>query len=248
MQVSEHKPYNFEDSNQRIEGYLSHPVDAETVDKVPIEDRFDYNTGYYVNCCAIFVDIRDSSSLTDEDTKKNISKIYRSFVSEITALMQSYKQCKHVNIVGDCVSGIFDTSNGKKDIYSAFSVAGSIITIINSLNTKLKNHDLPQIKVGIGIDYGKTLVVKAGYKGSGLDELVWMGDVVNNAAHLCDKASKDGNPSILCSKDFYDGLGDYPCVHDSPRRQVKCTSFFEQYTDYYGGDFYKIQPGPDTES
>lgn len=243
MQVTENKPFDFNESIKRMEGYLSHPVDAERVEKVPLEDRFDYNTGYYVNCCAVFVDIRDSSLLTDEDTKKNVSKIYRSFVSEITAKMQSYKQCKHINIVGDCVSGVFNTSNRQEDLSAIFMMVGGGNTLIKMLNRSLKNHNLPEIEVGIGIDYGESLVVKAGYKGSGLDELVWMGDVVNNAAHLCNDANKDGKPVVLCSVNFYNGLGTSTCKRYYDQKTVQCKSFLKNIDENtYGGYYWKVLP------
>ena len=243
MQVSEHKPYDYEDGIQRIEGYLSHPVDAERVEKVPSEADFNYDTGYYVKCCAVFVDIRDSSSLTDENTKKSISKLYRSFVSEVTALMQSCDQCRHLNIVGDCVSGIFNANHRQADLQSVFMMIASINTLIKILNTNLEKHSLPNIEIGIGVDYGETLVVKAGYKGSGLNELVWMGDVVNNAAHLCDSANKDGRPCVLCSKNFYEGLEYATCRNYSQQKIVYCKTFFENIdTDTYGGDYYKVLP------
>ena len=242
MQVGNHYQFNINDSSTRIDRYLTQAVDAETVENVPAEKDFTYDNGYYVDCCAVFVDIRKSSQLTYEDTKKNVSKIYRSFVSEITAVMQSVKQCKHINIVGDCVSGIFDTANQREDLKEIFLMVAKINSIIKVLNGKLAKRDLPEIAVGIGVDYGRTLVVKAGYQGSGLDELVWMGKVVNNAAHLCDKANKEGNPIVLCSESFYNGLGNAKCTKYKVG-EVSCTYFLDvQQKDYRGGDFYMVYP------
>lgn len=39
-------------------------------------------------------------------------------------------------------------------------------------------------RVGIGLAYGRALMIKAGYKGSTINEVVWMGDVVNEASKL----------------------------------------------------------------
>lgn len=243
MQVFTHSQFDIDASLGRIDRYLTQAVDAETVEQVPAEKDFTFDNGYYVECCAVFVDIRDSSRLTFEDTKKNVSKIYRSFVSEITAVMQSLKQCKHINIVGDCVSGIFDTSNRQSDLLEVFLMVAKIHSIIKLLNQKLAKHDLPEIKVGVGVDYGKTLVVKAGYDGSGLKDLVWMGRVVNNAAHLCDKANKDNNPIILCSRNFYDGLGQAKCTKYNVG-MVLCADFLNavKSVDCLGGSFYMAYP------
>jgi hypothetical protein len=35
-------------------------------------------------------------------------------------------------------------------------------------------------------------MIKAGHKGSAVNDVVWMGDVVNSAAHLCCHGSKRG--------------------------------------------------------
>ncbi len=242
MQVKKHYDFNIEDSLERIKSYMTDSIDAESVSKVPTEDEMTYGNGYYVKCCAVFVDIRDSSLLTYEETKKNVSKIYRSFVSEITAVMQSLQQCKHINIVGDCVSGIFDAQNLSKDILEVFLMVARIHSVIRLLNNQLSLYDLPNIKVGIGVDYGNTLVVKAGYQGSGLDDLVWMGRVVNHAAHLGNSANKENKPIILCSNNFYNALGDVQCNQYNVGT-VYCKSFLEeQLGKDRGGDFYIVYP------
>lgn len=240
MQVKSHYSFDINDCSNRMDNYMTHAVDTESVQEVPNEKDFTYDSGYYVNCCAVFVDIRDSSKLTYEDTKKNVSKIYRSFVSEVTAVMQSLQQCKHINIVGDCVSGIFDTSNTQDDLQEIFLMIAKINSIIKLLNQKSAKHDLPNIEIGIGVDFGKTLVVQAGYQGSGLNDLVWMGKVVNNAAHLCNKASKDNNPTILCSNSFYQCLGTAKCTKYNVG-EVLCTYFLNKCgNDSFGGDFYMV--------
>lgn len=33
-------------------------------------------------------------------------------------------------------------------------------------------------------------MVKAGYSGSGINDVIWMGDVVNTACHLANKAGR----------------------------------------------------------
>lgn len=239
MQVKKHYKFDIKNSLSRIRHYLTDAIDAESVKEVPKEGEITYDNGYYVSCCAVFVDIRDSSSLTYEDTKKNVSKIYRSFVSEVTAIMQCLKQCKHINIVGDCVSGVFDTANPQQDLGEIFVMIARINSIIQILNKELIKNDLPQIKVGIGADFGKTLVIKAGYQGSELDDLVWIGRVVNQAAHLCDMANKQQYPIVLCSKNFYDGLGNATCKKYRGGTAL-CTDFLINNNGYYGGNFYMV--------
>ena len=156
--------------------------------------------------------------------------------------MQSLQQCKHINIVGDCVSGIFDAQNLSKDILEVFLMVARIHSVIRLLNNQLSLYDLPNIKVGIGVDYGNTLVVKAGYQGSGLDDLVWMGRVVNHAAHLGNSANKENKPIILCSNNFYNALGDAKCMRHNVGTE-SCKFFWgKQFDQDRGGDFYIVYP------
>ena len=62
------------------------------------------------------------------------------------------------------------------------------------------------MKIGIGIAKGEALMVQAGYKGSGLNDVIWMGNVVNYACHLCGSANNNGNSIINISEEVYDDL------------------------------------------
>lgn len=80
--------------------------------------------------------------------------------------------------------------------------------MIKILNYKLKKKKYNTISVGIGIDDGLALMVKAGYSGSGINDVVWMGDVVNTACHLANKAGRQGRKEIIVTKKVYDYLND----------------------------------------
>lgn len=68
---------------------------------------------------------------------------------------------------------------------------------------KLRKKGYSQISVGIGMDYGRALMVKAGYSGSGLNDIIWMGDVVNSACHIANKAGRDGKKTLVVSSCIY---------------------------------------------
>ena len=205
MEVKKSIYYDFDKSLQRMNDMLNKSGEYEYTDEIPSREGMTYDNGYYVKCYALFVDIRDSSELPKNHRKPVLAKIYRSYISELTAIMQSYDTCKEVNIVGDCVNGIF-TCNSKDDVMSPFSAAYTINGIIQVLNKKLKAKGYTTIKIGIGIAKGDALMVQAGYKGSGLNDVIWMGDVVNYACHLCGSANKNDNSIINISKEVYDDL------------------------------------------
>lgn len=169
-----------------------------------------YTNGYYVNVTALFIDIVGSSDMTDVHKRPTLAKIYRCFISESTAIMNDAALgdlCKEINIHGDCVWGVFDTYY-QNEFNTVLSVALKLKDMINTLNDKLKKRGYHTIEVGIGVDYGRALMVKAGYSGSGLNDVIWMGDVVNSACHIANKAGRQGKSSILVSENIFSKLSE----------------------------------------
>lgn len=238
MEVINHYSFDIDSSVSRIDNYLVRAVDTEMVSDIPSRTDFSYDNGYYVNCCAIFIDMRDSSDLTDEISKNRAARIYRSFVSEMTAIMQSYSNCKEINFAGDCVSGIFDAKTSD-NILDVFMCVASLNSQMMLLNDRLKLHEFPEIQAGIGVSYGQAFVVMSGYKGSGLKDLVWTGDVVNSASHVCNQAGKDGYDYIIATPEFYERLGTLKCTR-AGGIMVQCKTFFEKRKEIYQGNFWLV--------
>ncbi len=203
-----HKNYSFEDSLSRIDEILNTDnKQYEEKNSIPARSGLTYTNGFYVNCTALFVDICDSSKLPQYQNRPVLAKIYRSFISELVAYFNGFTQCKEVNINGDCVWAVFDTPQ-KVDVDIAFSVACGANSLVNVLNYKLEKKEYQTYKVGIGIDYGRALMVKAGHKGSTINDVIWMGDVVNQACHLAGKANTiwANNYPILLSDVIFNNL------------------------------------------
>lgn len=172
---------------------------------LPRRDDLTFKNGYYVNITAIFIDIVGSSNMTDKHKRPTLAKMYRVFLSECVAIMNSEKNCKEISINGDCVWGVFDTPY-KSDIDNVISVAARLNSMIKILNYKLRKKNYSEISIGIGIDYGRALMVKAGYSGSKINDVIWMGDVVNSACHLCNKAGREGREVVIISNSIYNNL------------------------------------------
>ncbi len=152
-------------------------------------------------CSAIFIDIRGSSKLTDIHNRTVLAKVYKTFISEMVAVLEKDKAYE-VGIRGDCVFGIFDTRRaGHREKLIHTSAKAS--SIINLLNIKLEKNSINPITVGIGLSYGRALMVKAGFFGSGVNDIVWIGDVVNDACKLCSYGNKEENDfPIMISNDL----------------------------------------------
>ena len=201
--------YDFLKSLERIDAILNEcDSNFEERDSIPPRTELTYTNGFYVNCTAMFVDICGSSDLTDEHRRPVLAKIYRSFISEMVALLKGCQQCSEINIHGDCVWGVFNTQY-KSDIDDMINLAARANSLVNALNIKLTKKGYATYKVGIGIDYGRALMIKAGYNGSGISDVVWMGDVVNTACHLSGYGnSNSSDKTIMISDVIYANLND----------------------------------------
>ena len=159
METTNHIAYDIDKSSQRMDDILgAGNGNFSDSDSIPQRSLLTYTNGYYVNVTALFIDIIGSSDMTDEHKRPTLAKIYRCFISECTALMNSQTICKEININGDCVWGVFETPY-KSDIDTVFSIAARLNSLIKILNYKLRKKGYSQISVGIGMDYGRALMV-----------------------------------------------------------------------------------------
>jgi class 3 adenylate cyclase len=205
-----YKSFNHEDSNKRIKEILdSSDINYEEVDSIPKRDRLTFTNGFYVNCGAMFVDIRGSSELPNKHKRPRLARIYRSYLSELVAAFGDGEKVCEINIEGDCVWGIYDCPY-KPDINDLFSTAAKVSSTIDILNWRLSKKGIDELATGIGLSYGRALMIKAGYSGSGLNEVVWMGDVVNEASKLCSRGNKGWqNKEMMVSDVFRSNLNEH---------------------------------------
>lgn len=209
MEVTNRILYDVDKSAKRIDDILdASNSNYSDKDSIPSRSSLTYTNGFYVNVTALFIDIVSSSDMTDEHRRPTLAKMYRAFISECTALMNASDQCKEININGDCVWGVFETPY-KSQVDSVFSIAAQLNSLIEILNYKLEKKGYSTISVGIGMDYGRALMVKAGYSGSGLNDVIWMGDVVNSACHLANKAERNGKQPVVVSSVVYSNLNEH---------------------------------------
>lgn len=52
-------------------------------------------------------------------------------------------------------------------------------------------------------------MIKAGFSGSGINDVIYMGDVVNRAAHLAHEAGRGSNDPFLVGEVFQHNLNDH---------------------------------------
>jgi len=205
----DYSEYNYLKSIERINEILDSSDNNYKEHKgIPSRDALTYKNGYYVDITVIFVDMRKSKELAKKHRLPVLAKIYRTFISEVIAVLKGTTTINEIYIEGDGVWGVFNTTTSKH-INEVFDTAGKILSLIEILNITFSKKGYSQIEIGIGIDEGKSLYMQAGYKGSGINEVVWIGKVVGETAKLCNFGNKEiDDKSLMISEQIYSHLTD----------------------------------------
>lgn len=226
--------YDYKKGKERIENILDNELKVIEQSAVPTDTAFTFSNGYYSWVSAIFVDIRDSSTLFADEDKEKVSKVIRSFTSEIIEILRNDDNLREIGIRGDCVYGIYTTPQ-KSDILEVANKTFYINTYMKMLNKLLQERSLPEIKVGIGMSTAQELVVKAGRKDVGINSKVWIGKAVTRASNFSSMGNKDDNAALVYSScsysNFIDGL-----QKRNPDEDVK--GWFTYHSDEGDGAYY----------
>lgn len=191
--------YDYKEGKKRINEILNNKLEVIKSNSIPNDDNFTFDNSYYGWVTAIFVDIRDSSELFSKENNVMVSKIIRSFTSEVIEILRNTDNLREIGIRGDCVYAIY-TSPKEQDEYNCYLKCCYVNTLINMLNKLLTNKGFSNIKVGIGLATAQELVVKAGRYGSGINNKVWIGNAVTKASNLSSLGNKNGIEPIVVSE------------------------------------------------
>jgi len=129
--------YDFNKSLERIDNILD-SSDNEYIEHkgVPSEGSLTFKNGFYVDITVVFVDIRGSKELAEKHKRPVLAKIYRSYISEVIAVMKDNSTINDIFIEGDGVWAVFNTTT-KKDVQNVFGTTAKISSLINALNKKM---------------------------------------------------------------------------------------------------------------
>lgn len=232
--------YDYKAGKKRINDILNSPNDIEEKDNVPNGDNFDYQGGIYAPVAAIFVDIRDSSTYFTKQPKKQVAKMIRSFVSELVEIFRKNENYREIGIRGDCVYAIYNAPN-KDALKTVINDASMSNTLMKMLNVLLDKKGFKTIKVGIGVGYDeKQLVIKAGRKGTGISDFIWIGNAVIDASNCCSYGNSTSiRKSVIISSDFYEKIKDLNANDDEKYKDL-FTSFWGSGKQMYECEIVSI--------
>lgn len=218
---------------KRIKEILNNKLQVIENNKIPNNDNFTFSNAYYGWVTAIFVDIRKSTDLFSKDDKEIVSKMIRSFTSEVIEILRKDDLLREIGIRGDCVYAIYTTPK-KSDIFEIMDKSFYINTFMNMLNKLLVDKGFSTINVGIGVSTAQELVVKAGRKDVGINNSVWIGDAVTKASNLSSLGNKNGYKSIVLSSLTHSNIIDLFIKKNGSESK----SWFDLRYDSKIGNFY----------
>lgn len=143
--------------------------------------------------CILFIDIRNSASLSVERRPHTLARIYSSFIRTMTIAAQHFSG--HVrDIIGDRVMVVFSRERCFQNAVDTAILMNTLSRHVMQPAVKQLTKDL-EFRCGIGIDFGRMMVTKVGAAKRGDENefyrsFVWLGKPANIASRLTDIANK----------------------------------------------------------
>ena len=226
--------YEYKKSKETLEAILKSPTKIVEKDNIPSSDaEFTYENGIKAWVGALFVDIVDSGKLF-QSPNEDTARIMRSFCSEIISILKDDRNYREIGIRGDCVYCIYNTPY-QDDLVNIFRHAYRINSFESMLNKLLQKNGYSTIRAGIGLGCSQDLIIKAGQYGSGINDKIWIGKAVVDAAHLSDIANRNGISAIAMSPLFYENVIELLSEENDKYKSwiIPHTSGYYRSVDYY---------------
>ena len=151
--------------------------------------------------CVLFADIRGFTSLSEKMDPPKVVYVLNNYFQSMIDVIFKYSGTLD-KIIGDELMVLYGVPiRAENDCQNAVDSAISMLDSLGDFNKKMNNEGLPQLNIGIGINFGKVVSGNIGSRQQ-MNYTV-IGDNVNLAARLCSSA-KGGEISI--SKSVYEKL------------------------------------------
>ncbi len=157
----------------------------------------------------VFIDLDDSSIISQTRNRKTVAKIYDYFTQNaVDVLCIAEMRADYIDIKGDGVFGIYE---GENAIYKGLVAAITFKTFFEKqIKEKFKSTIGDDLRVKISINQDMVLVKKIGKRGDYNE--VWAGKLINNCFKIASlnkfiNEEKGASGSrIIVSEDIYDKL------------------------------------------
>ena len=195
--------YYYLDSKKRVEDILNSKTKIITARTIPDDkSRLSFENGVRTWIGALFVDIRNSTEYFKNENSERVARIIRAFTSEIIGILEGNKAYLQIGIRGDCVYAIYNAPTVEA-MNSIMTDAVYVNSFQKMFQAILRKRKWREFDIGIGLGASEDLVIKAGKRGTGINDNIWIGDAVIDASKLSGEGSKDRIGPIVMDECFY---------------------------------------------
>ena len=195
--------FSFEDLSgiNKIKSTFKKYVSENIVDEL-LENENSLELGGAQNeVCVLFSDIRGFTALSEKMKPSEVVYLLNTYFEAMIDVVFSHNGTLD-KIIGDELMVLYGVPlKNKNDSQSAVNSALSMFKALEKFNKKMALENLPNLKIGIGINYGK--VVSGNIGSERQMNYTVIGDAVNLASRLCSHA-KSGE--VVISKSVFEKL------------------------------------------
>ena len=187
-----------------------------------------------VDMIVLYVDLVGSTDITLSLPEEKVAIIISSFAQEMASVIRQHDGYI-LKFVGDAVIGYFIAEAlPLLAADNAVNCAKAMLTVVEKgMNPILNQYDYPELKVKIGMDFGKNIIVRYG-----ADKEKSHVDILGPAMNIASKIQSIAEPNqILIGEDVYTRL--HPSIQKSYERVV-WTKTKWKYHDRETGKLYPV--------
>lgn len=187
-----------------------------------------------VNMIVMYVDLVGSTDITLTLPEEKVAIIIRAFAQEMSNVIKQHDGYV-LKFVGDAVIGYFVAEAlPLVAADNAINCAKSMLTVVEKgINPILNQYDYPELKIKIGMDYGKNIIVR--YSADKEKSHV---DILGPSMNIAAKIQSTAYPNqILIGEDVYSRL--HPNMQEK-FNQVVWTKTKWKYHDRETGKLYPV--------
>lgn len=195
--------FSFEDlsSINKIKSTFKKYVSENIVDELLQNDSLLELGGAQNDVCVLFSDIRGFTSLSEKMKPSEVVYLLNTYFEAMIDVVFAHNGTLD-KIIGDELMVLYGVPiKTENDSQNAVNTAIEMFKSLEKFNKKIEKENLPKLKIGIGINYGK--VVSGNIGSEKQMNYTVIGDAVNLGARLCSHA-KSGQ--IVISESVYEML------------------------------------------
>ena len=194
---------SFEDLSDinKVKSTFKKYVSENIVDELLLNEGSLELGGVEQDVCVLFSDIRGFTSMSEKLEASKVVKLLNQFFDKMIDVVFKYGGTLD-KIIGDELMVLYGAPLKKKnDILNSVTTAKEMFTTLDKFNKEIVADGFPELRIGIGINYGKVICGNIGSEQQ-MNYTV-IGDTVNLASRLC-SAAKPGE--IIISESVHKEL------------------------------------------